>query len=68
MPLYEYECESCGERFEMLVSARNKDDAPECPVCGSEKTARVPSTFALGTATTKTEACTTCCPGGTCGL
>ncbi len=68
MPLYEYECADCGERFETLVSARRKDDPKKCPGCGSEATERVPSTFALGTATKSSGACTTCCPGGTCGL
>ena len=68
MPLYEYECKDCSERFETLVSAGHKDDARKCPGCGSEATGRVPSTFALGTAVKSSDACATCCPGGTCGL
>jgi putative FmdB family regulatory protein len=33
MPLYEYECESCGRRFERI---QKFSDAPiaECPTCG----------------------------------
>lgn len=33
MPLYEYECESCGHRFERI---QKFSDAPieTCPVCG----------------------------------
>ena len=33
MPLYEYECESCGHRFERI---QKFSDPPveECPVCG----------------------------------
>ena len=33
MPLYEYECESCGHRFEVI---QKFSDAPltECPKCG----------------------------------
>lgn len=68
MPLYEYECEECGERFETLVSAAKKDQTRTCPACGSKKTGRVPSTFAVGTASKSEPQCTTCCPGGTCGL
>lgn len=32
MPIYEYECESCGQRFERFQSVR---DAPlgQCPQC-----------------------------------
>jgi putative FmdB family regulatory protein len=34
MPLYEYECESCGHRFEVI---QKFSDAPieTCPKCGS---------------------------------
>jgi putative FmdB family regulatory protein len=39
MPIYEYRCEACGERFEELVSA---DAAPPaCPRCGAEETGRL---------------------------
>lgn len=31
MPIYEYACESCGHRFEKLVSM--SADAPPCPDC-----------------------------------
>ena len=34
MPIYEFECEKCGEFFEQLIFGRDK---PECPKCGSEK-------------------------------
>lgn len=68
MPLYEYECSACGERFEALVSAGEKDTTRPCPKCNSEDIERVPSTFAVGTAKSSASQCTTCCPGGTCGL
>ena len=34
MPIYEYRCESCGERFEKLV--RLDAPTPECPSCGAD--------------------------------
>jgi putative FmdB family regulatory protein len=35
MPLYEYECEACGHRFEQIQ--RFSDPAVEaCPVCGGQ--------------------------------
>jgi putative FmdB family regulatory protein len=38
MPIYEFECEGCGERFEELVGA----EAPAaCPFCGSKRTRRL---------------------------
>ena len=42
MPIYEFECEECGERFEELVAA-SVGSAP-CPACGSERTRRLIST------------------------
>jgi putative FmdB family regulatory protein len=33
MPLYEYECESCGHRFE-LIQKFSDPPAEHCPVCG----------------------------------
>ena len=33
MPLYEYECESCGWRFE-LIQKFSDQLASECPTCG----------------------------------
>lgn len=41
MPIYEFECEDCGERFEELVGA---EAAAACPSCGSERTRRLYST------------------------
>ena len=33
MPLYEYECEKCGEKFEKLMVWRYADEVA-CPKCG----------------------------------
>ena len=33
MPIYEYRCEKCGERVEVLV--RGGGATPHCPHCGS---------------------------------
>jgi putative FmdB family regulatory protein len=45
MPIYEYRCEECGERFEELVSA-SAPSAPPCPSCGAEAANRLYSMFA----------------------
>jgi putative FmdB family regulatory protein len=45
MPIYEYRCGACGQRFEELVSASNEDVLP-CPSCGSAETVRLYSSFA----------------------
>jgi putative FmdB family regulatory protein len=41
MPIYEFECEQCGNRFEELMSG---DAAPPaCPSCGSSGTRKLVS-------------------------
>jgi putative FmdB family regulatory protein len=39
MPIYEFECEKCGARFEELVAAGVSDVA--CAECGSARTRRL---------------------------
>jgi putative FmdB family regulatory protein len=39
MPIYEFECEGCGARFEELVAAGSEGIA--CPGCGSAWTRRL---------------------------
>ncbi|HEX5763572.1 MAG TPA: zinc ribbon domain-containing protein [Solirubrobacterales bacterium] len=39
MPIYEFECEGCGERFEELLAASAAGAA--CPRCGSAQTKRL---------------------------
>ena len=38
MPIYEFECEECGVRFEELVAVEGK---AACPACGSERLRRL---------------------------
>ena len=44
MPIYEYRCPACDERFEELV--RNPDVAVACPSCGGAEAERLLSVFA----------------------
>ncbi|HEX6131258.1 MAG TPA: zinc ribbon domain-containing protein [Actinomycetota bacterium] len=66
MPLYEYECPACGERFD----ARRGLDAPDpgCPACGADPVRRVFSLFAApgGAAATASTAAAGCACGGAC--
>jgi putative FmdB family regulatory protein len=39
MPLYEYICKDCGNRFEVMRRMSERNDAPDCEKCGSEETA-----------------------------
>ena len=44
MPIYEYACDQCSNRFEKLVP--NMEAAVSCPQCESANLRRLPSVFA----------------------
>ena len=41
MPLYEYNCKACDQRFETLVSRSAATEPQECPRCGKPSRERV---------------------------
>ena len=45
MPLFEYQCKTCGHRFEALVIGSRQ---PTCPRCESTELEKQCSTFGLG--------------------
>ncbi len=58
MPLFEYVCIDCGEKFEELVMSSSA--SVNCPKCGSKNTTKQFSTFASNAV--KTDSCSTCKP------
>jgi putative FmdB family regulatory protein len=48
VPIYEYVCKSCNQKFEKLVRSMNSDEVIPCPECGGKKTSRQFSSFAVG--------------------
>jgi putative FmdB family regulatory protein len=55
MPIYEYECRECRQKFEQRRNFSDSDDEVKCPQCGAVKPRRVPSLFA---ASAGEESCT----------
>jgi len=51
MPIYEYECTKCGDRFELRRSIADSDSEIKCPHCGKEQPRRVFSTFGTASST-----------------
>ncbi len=41
MPIYEYRCNKCDQRFEYLIIGKDEPDA--CPSCRSKKVSRLMS-------------------------
>ncbi len=53
MPVYEYQCGGCGQRFETFQSVHANPDDTKCSHCGAKKATRLMSAFAskvVGTA------------------
>ncbi len=48
MPIYEYMCQKCQERFELRRRIADSDSDIRCPRCGAEKPQRVISAFTTG--------------------
>ena len=46
MPLYEYRCESCEHRFEILQRLGETAEGLSCPKCGVQQLEKMFSTFA----------------------
>jgi putative FmdB family regulatory protein len=45
MPIYEYVCLDCRNRFELVRSMRDADEPIKCQKCESEHTSRMLSLF-----------------------
>ena len=68
MPIYEYSCQACEKKFEHLHRSMNDRERVKCPECGSTKTARALSVFAVGAEGARTKS-SAAAPGmcGRCG-
>src|SRR5260370_17177309 len=47
MPIYEYQCGSCGRISSHVVLGSKRKSRPACPHCASPRTRRVMSSFAV---------------------
>ncbi len=46
MPIYEYRCEKCSKKFDILHKSSLSEEKIMCPACGSLENKKVFSTFA----------------------
>jgi putative FmdB family regulatory protein len=47
MPIYEYRCDSCEKKFDVLTRFAERDSAQACPECESTRTRVLVSSFAM---------------------
>jgi putative FmdB family regulatory protein len=68
MPIYEFECSACEKSFDHLAKSMNDHDvAVACPECGSKKTARRMSVFAVASGSGPAHQTASSPPSGMCG-
>ena len=68
MPIYEYLCQDCGNKFEKLVRRANEAGDVVCPSCGQKHLKQEFSTFSAHSngAAKKASDLPMCPSGGTC--
>jgi putative FmdB family regulatory protein len=66
MPIYEYRCRDCGDRFELLQKMGDNGGGVGCPACGGAEVERQLSTFATTSAGADPEPAFGSCASGSC--
>lgn len=61
MPIYEYRCEACGEKFEKWLRSMTATEDVCCPRCGSRRITKAVSLFGKGGATSSAAASDASC-------
>ncbi len=63
MPIYEYRCNECGEKFELFVRSMVKQNSSSCPKCGSQQVRKDISLFGIGGTSGSKVNAASCGPG-----
>ena len=66
MPIFEYQCDDCGNKFEKLVRRSVEAAAVACPSCGRDRVTTQVSSFAARTNGIAKDS-VPACPAGMCG-
>ena len=63
MPIFDFSCQDCGNKFDLMISNRDKDKV-KCPECGSSKVRELLSLFntSKGGSPTSLPSCSAGCP------
>ena len=65
MPVYEYTCEECGERFELFLRSPSQQANAVCPQCGTHSVKKAVSLFGVGAASSSSASGPSCSSGPT---
>lgn len=70
MPIYEYQCKQCGQRFEVRQAVGEDGSSLNCPECKAANPNKLFSSFFSRGATGTEDSDVSCptCSSGVCGL
>ena len=68
MPIYEYQCSQCGQKFEVRQSIGEDGSKLSCPKCNAQNPKRLFSSFFSPGVSEPSEISCPTCTTGTCGL
>jgi len=66
LPIYDYICKDCQERFDLFIGVAGKDEKHICKKCGSKNIEKIFASFGVGPSSDKDR--DDYCPTGTCPL
>ncbi|MCI0496423.1 zinc ribbon domain-containing protein [candidate division KSB1 bacterium] len=64
MPIYEYKCNKCENRFDVFQSIGGSNENLICPICGEPKPERIFSIFGAGIGSSLPGSSTVCSSSG----
>ncbi|NLG33630.1 MAG: zinc ribbon domain-containing protein [Syntrophomonadaceae bacterium] len=59
MPIFDYVCQNCANRFDLIIS-NSKKDGVKCPKCGSANVQQLLSLFNTGSTRKIADNCASC--------
>ncbi|MEQ1948173.1 MAG: zinc ribbon domain-containing protein [Bryobacteraceae bacterium] len=68
MPIFEFQCDDCGTKFEKLLRRAGETSGVECPSCGESYITEQLSTFAAHANGSSKQSGTPACGSGMCGM
>jgi putative FmdB family regulatory protein len=68
MPLFEYKCNDCNTKYEVLHKSNTNLSEVTCPNCSSINSKKLLSTFSASIGDSSNSSYTDSCANGSCGL
>ena len=68
MPIFEYRCEDCNTKYEVLHKSSQNIEDVTCPKCNSKNNKKLLSSFSASMGSSSSFSAGDSCASGTCGL